>query len=148
MLLAEDGPDNQRLIAFLLKRAGADVTVADNGQVVLDKITEAFSKAIPGMDRGGAASFDVILMDMQMPVLDGYEATRRLRQMGYSVPIIALTAYAMSTDRQKCLDVGCNDYAIKPICRDTLLETLSHYMRSESESGYLGPNTPAESVSS
>ncbi len=119
ILLCEDGPDNQRLIAFLLKKAGADVTVADNGQIGLDKALAA---------RDAGKPFDVILMDMQMPVLDGYDATRHLRAAGYRNPIIALTAHAMVHDRQKCLDAGCNDYAPKPIDRAKLLTLIASYL--------------------
>ena len=119
VLLCEDGPDNQRLIACLLKTAGADVTVADNGQIGLDKVLEA---------REAGLLFDVILMDMQMPVLDGYAATRRLREAGCTDPIIALTAHAMAHDRQKCLDAGCDDYASKPINRADLLATIARHM--------------------
>jgi len=119
VLLCEDGPDNQRVIAFLLKKAGADVTVADNGQIGLDKALAA---------REAAEPFDIILMDMQMPVLDGYRATRRLRKAGYKGPIVALTAHAMAHDRQKCLDAGCNDYASKPIDRATLLATVARHL--------------------
>jgi CheY-like chemotaxis protein len=116
ILLAEDGPDNQRLIAFLLKKAEADVTLAENGQV-------AYDEALAACDRG--EPFDVILMDMQMPVLDGYEATRRLRAEGYTSPILALTAHAMEGDIQKCLDAGCDAYLSKPIEREKFLATIN-----------------------
>jgi signal transduction histidine kinase/ActR/RegA family two-component response regulator len=118
VLLAEDGPDNQRLIAFFLRRAGAEVTLAENGQIACDAALTAHVRGEP---------FDVILMDMQMPVMDGYEATRRLRADGYAGPIIALTAHSMEGDRQKCLDVGCTDYATKPVARQQLLATIARW---------------------
>ena len=112
VLLAEDGPDNQRLIAYLLTRAGAQVAVRENGQDVLVALTSG--EPLP----------DLVLMDMHMPVMDGYEATRRLRDAGIELPVLALTAQAMVSDRQRCLDVGCNAYMTKPIDATTLVNAV------------------------
>jgi|GEM_PF-1622238 len=119
ILLAEDGPDNQRLITFLLKKAGAGVTVATNGQIAYDKAMAA---------RDAVAPFDVILMDIQMPIMDGYTATSRLRKEGYHGPIIALTAHAMNEDRAKCLAAGCNDFMTKPLDRNELIAMVDSYV--------------------
>ena len=126
ILLAEDGPDNQRLIAHVLKRAGADVAVVENGQIAVDAALAEINQ--PGKN-DSEYPYDVILMDMQMPVMDGYEATGLLRQKGYSGPIIALTAHAMASDRQKCLDAGCDDYAAKPIDRKMMISTIRKWLR-------------------
>jgi PAS domain S-box-containing protein len=115
VLLAEDGVDNQRLIGIILKNAGADVAVASNGRIAVELAHKQ--------------EFDVILMDMQMPEMDGYQATRHLRDTGNSCPIIALTAHAMSGDRQKCLDAGCTDYAAKPVDREVLVATVARWGR-------------------
>ncbi|QDV53389.1 response regulator [Gimesia fumaroli] len=116
ILLAEDGPDNQKLIAFILKKAGAEVTVAENGEV-------ARQAALKALEIG--LLYDVILMDMQMPVLDGYEATQKIREHGYSGPIISLTANAMEGDREKCINAGCNDHITKPVNRKKMVELIS-----------------------
>ncbi len=111
VLLAEDGVDNQRLISTLLKKEGARVMLAENGEIAVRRALDALENGKP---------FDVILMDMSMPVLDGYGATRKLREQGYDLPIVALTAHAMSGDRDKCVEAGCNDYTTKPVNRDQL----------------------------
>jgi CheY-like chemotaxis protein/anti-sigma regulatory factor (Ser/Thr protein kinase) len=118
VLLVEDGPDNQRLISILLRKAGAEVVIAENGQAALDRVQAAEQQG---------CRFDVILMDMQMPVLDGYQATRRLRAAGWDGPILALTAHAMSGARQECLEAGCNDFLSKPIDRSLLLDAVARY---------------------
>jgi CheY-like chemotaxis protein len=122
ILLAEDGPDNQRLIAFVLRKAGAKVEVAENGQIALDL-------ALAAQQAGGP--FDLVLMDMQMPVMDGYVATQRLRSAGCKRPIIALTAHAMTGDRQKCIDAGCNDYLTKPIDPKSFVGVIESWVERE-----------------
>jgi CheY-like chemotaxis protein len=119
ILIAEDGADNRLLVGFLLRKAGADIAFAENGRLAIQDAQSALHDGLP---------FDVILMDMQMPVVDGYTATRALRASGYALPIIALTAHAMSEDRQRCLDAGCDDYATKPIKRPELLAILRRYL--------------------
>ncbi|NLE36412.1 MAG: response regulator, partial [Pirellulaceae bacterium] len=117
----------QLLLKAMLREVGVEVTVAQDGGEAVEKALAT----LPGAGHGGGARpepFDVILMDMQMPILDGYEATRRLRSEGYSGPIIAVTAHAMRGDRQKCLEAGCDDYLTKPIDRERLLETLNTWL--------------------
>lgn len=117
ILLAEDGPDNQRLNGFHLKKAGAEVTLADNGQITAETIESATLDTMP----------HVVLMDMQMPELDGYGASKRLRHGGFKLPIIALTAHAMEGDRQRCLTACCDDYLTKPIDRARLVEACGRW---------------------
>jgi CheY-like chemotaxis protein len=124
VLLAEDGRDNQRLLTALLERMGLEVDLAETGRA-------AYQRAMLASDTG--EPYDVILMDMQMPELDGYQATTLLREAGYAGPVIALTAHAMAGDREKCLQAGCDDFASKPIERERLLEILGHYIRKQSE---------------
>jgi CheY-like chemotaxis protein len=124
VLMVEDGPDNQRVIRHVLETAGYSVTAADNGQIGLEL-------ALAAVDEG--SPFRVILMDVQMPVLDGYEATRRLRAAGYTGPIIALTAHALPSERQRCLEAGCDAFATKPIERLHLLETIALHLTKPAE---------------
>jgi PAS domain S-box-containing protein len=119
LLLAEDGIDNQRLLSYVLRAAGAEVIVVENGKLALEV-------ALADRDRG--EDFDLILMDMQMPVMDGYSASIALRRSGVECPIIALTAHAMASDRQKCLDAGCTDYASKPIDRKSLVKLVASHL--------------------
>lgn len=118
VLVAEDGPDNQRLLRLLLERAGATVDIVDNGR---SAVSTAFDSSQAGRP------YHCVLMDMQMPELDGYDAARELRSRGYDGPIVAITANAMAHDREKCLDAGCDDYLSKPVDRQALRETLRRY---------------------
>ena len=123
VLLADDGPENQRLISFLLRKAGANVTIVDNGQKAVDQVGESLQAGRP---------FDVVLMDMEMPVLDGYAAASTLRQRHYPGPIIALTAHASAADRERCLTAGCDDFVTKPVDRAQLLRAIDRYVGSPS----------------
>ncbi len=119
VLLAEDGPDNQRLIVCILKKAGLEVDLAENGRIACEKALASQSAGTP---------YDMILMDVQMPEMDGYDATRSLRRDGWSGPIVALTAHALAGDREKCLKVGCSDYLSKPISWEALWKTLARHL--------------------
>ncbi len=110
ILVVEDSPDNQMLLRVLLKRHGAKVEIAEDGLI--------------GVEKALAGDYDVILMDVQMPRMDGYEAVRLLREKHYSKPIIALTAHAMIEEREKCLNAGYTDFLSKPIDRVKLLDAL------------------------
>jgi len=121
--VAEDSLDSQRLMQFLLQRMEMEVVTADNGQAALDAIDRANAEGKP---------IEMVLMDMQMPVIDGYTATPMLRQRGYTGPIIALTANATQKDRDHCLNIGCDEFLTKPVQLQALRDIVQHYFGSES----------------
>lgn len=130
VLLVEDGDTNRKLISLMLRRAGAEVTTAENGQLAVDLVANN--------------PFDLILMDMQMPVMDGYTATTELRLRGATMPIIALTAHAMKGDMEKCKAAGCCGYLSKPVDSDELLRTVADALAT-SDTGTSEPShSPAE----
>ena len=114
ILLVEDNPDNQRVLSYHLRRLGLEFELAENGLIAVEKAM--------------SSTFDLILMDMQMPVLDGYGATSSLRRANYNRPIIALTAHAMKEDRDRCLRVGCDEYLTKPLDLEQFLKILTNYL--------------------
>jgi len=117
ILLAEDNPVNQKLTRILLTKAGYQVEIANNGKEAVQKYTAS------------PESFDLIFMDVQMPELDGMEATQRIREKGFdAVPIVAMTAHAMKGDEEKCLKAGMNDYITKPIKREVVFDVLEKWV--------------------
>lgn len=120
LLVVEDVPANQKVIERYLRKAGYRCDLASNGQEALDAL--------------GKTHYDLVLMDCQMPVMDGYEATRRTRRgerPGIHIPIIAMTASAMMGDRERCLEAGMDDYITKPIARENLFSVLARWLVSE-----------------
>ena len=111
VLLVDDSPDNQRLFHRILAAAGATTVIAENGR----RAIECF-EADP--------SFDLIIMDIRMPIVDGYEATRQIRSRGFCGPIMALTAHANPGEEEKCRSAGCSDFQLKPIDRLSLLNAV------------------------
>jgi CheY-like chemotaxis protein len=124
ILVADDCPDNQDLVSFVLRKAGAKVMLADHGQ-------QAVEMALWAKQRG--QPYHVVLMDMQMPVLDGYAATRCLRARGYQGAIIGLTAHAMREELDRCLAAGCDAYATKPIDRGLVDLIAEHAGRTKGD---------------
>jgi signal transduction histidine kinase/CheY-like chemotaxis protein/HPt (histidine-containing phosphotransfer) domain-containing protein len=117
VLLVEDGESNRALIRLVLEEAGLAVVCANNGQA--------------GIEAALVDEFDVILMDMQMPLVDGYTATRRLREHGFTMPIIALTASVMRGDKERCLSAGCSGYLSKPMSIEQLLNVLDDVLTKD-----------------
>jgi CheY-like chemotaxis protein/HPt (histidine-containing phosphotransfer) domain-containing protein len=121
VLVVDDGEANRDLVRLVLEEAGLAVVEAQNGQI--------------GVDKALQESFDVILMDMQMPVMDGYTATRTLRQRGQRMPIVALTAHAMKGFEREIMEAGCSHYLTKPVDIDALLRTLAELLGGRRSEG-------------
>ena len=137
ILVAEDGPDNQRLITFLLRKAGAEVELAENGQKAVEMVQQAHQQGKP---------YDLVLMDVQMPVMDGYTATGKLRQLGFQVPVIALTAHAMKGELEKARQAGCNDHLAKPFRKQQLLQTVAQHLAKTTSRSKQGRAEPGSSA--
>lgn len=123
VLVVEDNPVNARLIMTLLEQAGYEAIAAENGREALEAVAKR--------------PFSLVLMDIQMPEMDGLEATRRLRSdpRTQSLPVVAVTAHALIGDRERCLAAGMNDYLTKPVDREKLLSTISRYLKAAPASG-------------
>lgn len=124
VLLVEDHVENQRLISMYLNKAGLEADIANNGQ-------EAVEKAL-------ASQYDLVLMDIQMPIMNGIEATQTLRAKGYKAPIVALTANAMKSDVDACTSAGCDDFVSKPIDKNTLYKLLEKYLNVDTNRQSVG----------
>jgi CheY-like chemotaxis protein len=112
--MVEDSSDNRQLLKLILGRAGVRVDVATNG--------------LEGVKKASSEDYNVVLMDVQVPVMDGHSATKELRKKGYDRPIIALTAHAMLEDRTAALRAGCDDYLSKPINSIEMFNTLEQWI--------------------
>ncbi len=104
---------------MILRKAGARVDIAENGEVAWRLLEKAHANATP---------YDMLLTDIQMPVMDGYTLAGKVRERGWQLPVVALTAHAMSEDRQRCLDAGCNDFSTKPIDKHSLLTICQRWL--------------------
>lgn len=117
ILLAEDNPVNQKLANMMLTKAGYQVEIAGNGREAVEKYSSS------------PDDYDIIFMDIQMPEMDGMDATKEIRRRGYAtIPIIALTAHAMKGDREKCIETGMDDYITKPVKRENVFDILEKYV--------------------
>jgi len=117
ILVAEDTPDQAILIQLLLADQGAIVETVANGAQAIEKAADE--------------EFDAVLMDMQMPVMDGFAATRKLRELGFRKPILALTAQVMREDKEKCFAVGCSTHLAKPFTQKVLTDTILRVLNEE-----------------
>lgn len=121
ILVVDDNPDNRTYIGSFLTSAGATIDTAANGRQALDLINQR--------------NFDIVLMDIQMPELDGFGALRHLRGQAYAKPVLALTAHAMTGDRESSLEAGFQDHLVKPIDRVSLIQAIRKYTSGTGKSG-------------
>ena len=134
VLLVDDGETNRRFVSVVLKQTGVEIVEAVNGQEAVELAT--------------SQEFDLVLMDMQMPIMDGYTATRVLREKGITIPIVALTANAIVGDKKKCLEAGCTGYLSKPIKHDLLVHIVADSLGDSCETKEVAPvPQPSEKVS-
>ncbi|HEX4599483.1 MAG TPA: response regulator [Burkholderiaceae bacterium] len=122
ILLAEDNLVNQQVVEYLLASEGAEVLVAENG-----------ARAIERIHNDGRNAYDIVLMDIQMPEMDGYEAARRIRQLWPDLPIVAQTAHAFAEERDKCFEAGMVDHLVKPIDRNELVQSIQRHTRPRTQ---------------
>lgn len=135
ILLAEDGIEIQNLVAIVLRQAGAEVDIADNGFKALEMLEKARRNGTP---------YQLLLTDIQMPCMDGYSLTKTIRKQKTPIAIVALTAHASESDKRECIDAGCDDYIAKPIELDELIAKCSLWLRSSSRS--LHPQATIEEI--
>ena len=124
ILLAEDSPDNQLLIKLYLKKTNHELDIAENGEIAVKKFI--------------SGNYDLVLIDIQMPVMDGYSAAKKIREWEKEknvkeVSILALTAHALNGEKERCVQVGCSDYLTKPIKKDKLLQIIDDYAEKKGE---------------
>ncbi len=122
ILVVEDDCDHQPLLMRMLQRAGAEVALAENGRSAVDMACAARDAGVP---------FDLIVMDLQMPVLDGLAATEELRSLGFRNPIVAVTARAFATDRERSFAVGCDAFVAKPVVRNDFLHLIAKFLQGD-----------------
>ncbi|RJP85924.1 MAG: response regulator [Desulfobacteraceae bacterium] len=127
ILVAEDNPDNRKLIRIMLENAGCEVTLAENGRKAVDAFLDT------------PHYFDLVLMDIQMPEMDGFGALNAIRKKGFKIPVIALTAHASKEHREECIRAGMDDYLTKPIKKDALTATLIKHVKKNK-----APSSPYE----
>ncbi len=134
LLIVDDAKDNRLLLQHIFRNTGADIEFAHDGKQAIAAINAAAQRKQP---------FELVLMDMQMPVIDGYTATATLREQGFTTPIIALTAHALEGDREHCISAGCNDYISKPVNRAKLLDACRALLQAHPHARAFSPRSTA-----